>query len=330
MIDVYTPIGKLFPKRIRLKIRKEIVYSTINVEPDRFLGFALVVGFSIAYILASLLKHYNILPMHIGFALSFAMTELVLYLWITLSSDGKAKFVEEALPDALQLMSSNIRAGLTTDKALLMAARPEFGPLEYEIRRIGKETMAGRSLAQALLATRERIKSKNLDRTLELIVQSLKSGGKLGDLLDQTANDLRDQQIIQKEVSASVLMYVFFILIAIGLGAPALFSMSAFLVNLLETNMNMITKDMPNMASVSAALPISITSVSISQGFIKRYAVISLTASSFFGSIVIGLVLKGEERQGLKYFPALWVLSVGLFFLGGLILQKTLGGMLML
>jgi len=44
----------------------------------------------------------------------------------------------------------------------------------------------------------QRIKSDNLSKTLDLIVSSIKSGGKLADLLDQTAGDLRDQQIIQK------------------------------------------------------------------------------------------------------------------------------------
>jgi flagellar protein FlaJ len=237
--------------------------------------------------------------------------------------------VDEVLPDALQLMSSNIRAGLTTDKALLMAARPEFGPLEYEIRRIGKETIAGKTLTEALQKMNDRIRSRNLERTVDLIIQSIKSGGKLADLLDQTATDLRDQQIVQKEISASVLMYVFFILIAIGIGAPALFSMSSFLVTLLTKNMEMISKDLPaNMADVSRALPISITTVRIKPDFIRTYSLIALTASSFFGSIVVGLIMSGEEKQGLKYFPILLTIAISLFLLGGWVLNKTLGGML--
>jgi flagellar protein FlaJ len=210
-----------------------------------------------------------------------------------------------------------------------MAARPEFGPLEYEIRRVGKETMAGRNFTDSLCKMTKNLRSKNLERTVDLIVQSIKSGGKLADLLDQTATDLRDQQIVQKEISASVLMYVFFILIAVGLGAPALFSLSSFLVTILTKNMAMISKDLPtNMAEFSKAMPISITSGRVSPGFIRTYSIISLAASSFFGSMVVGLIMKGEEKQGLKYFIPLLVLSIGLFFLGGFILDKTLGGML--
>lgn len=329
MIDPYKPLGQLMPKKIRLMARERLQYSSLNIDPERFLGFTLIFGLGLGFILGSIIQQYNMLPLSVGFFTVFILFEFFIYIWLTLSADSKAKFVEEILPDALQLMSSNIRAGLTTDKALLMAARPEFGPLEYEIRRIGKETMAGKSLNDALAKMTYRIKSKNLERTIDLISQSLKSGGKLADLLDQTATDLRDQQIVQKEISASVLMYVFFILIAIGLGAPALFSLSSFLVTLLTKNMEMIAKDLPtNMDAMSKALPISITTARISPDFVRTYSIISLAASSFFGSMVVGLIMSGEERQGLKYFPLLLIISLGLFFLGGFILDVTLGGML--
>ena len=329
MIDPYRPIGQFMPKRIRIKMRETLCYSSLNVDPDKFLGFAFTLGLGVGFILGSILSRYEILPFFIGFGAVFLVVELVLYMWLSLSMDAKGKFVEEVLPDALQLMSSNIRAGLTTDKALLMAARPEFGPLEYEIRRISKETMAGKNLQDALVRMTDRIRSRNLERTIDLIVQSIKSGGKLADLLDQIATDLRDQQMMQKEISASVLMYVFFILIAIGFGAPALFSMSSFLVSLLTKNMEMISRDLPsNMAEMGQSLPISMTTVRITPAFIKTYAIISLVASSLFGSMVTGLIMSGEEKQGLRYFPMLVVLAVGLFLLGGWILDVTLGGML--
>ncbi len=329
MMDPYKPIGQLLPKGFRRKIKEKLSYSNLQINAEEFLGFALIFGTGIAFIAAFVLENVLQIPSYVLFLGVFIVFQLILFLWVSLSADSKGKFVEEVLPDALQLMSSNIRAGLTTDKALLMAARPEFGPLEYEIRRIGKETMAGRSLAEALGKMTDRIKSTNLERTVDLIVQSLKSGGKLADLLDQTASDLRDQQIIQKEISASVLMYVFFILIAIGLGAPALFALSSFLVTLLTQNMEMISKNMPsNMGEFSRAMPIAIMDVKIKAPFIQKYSIISLLASTFFGSIVAGLIMTGEEKQGLKYFPVMLVLSIGLFLLAGWILQKTLGGML--
>lgn len=329
-MDPYKPIGVLFPRNLRNRISAEIRYSNFKMDADSFLGFAVFFGFGFGYVIAIIISSFGILPVSIAFPLSLFIIEFLLYIWLNLSADSKARFVDEALPDALQLMSSNIRAGMTTDKALLLAARPEFGPLEEEIRRIGKETMAGISLAESLKKTTRKIKSKNLQRAIDLIVQSIKSGGKLADLLDQTANDLRDQQMIQKEISASVLMYVMFIFIAVGIGAPLLFAMSSFLVTLLTQSMNMIAADMPNFNEMGGAggVPISMRTITISAEFIRSYSILSLITSSFFGSLVMGLILKGEEKVGIKYFPVLVTISLSLFLIGRYILDITLGSMM--
>ncbi|MFC2154277.1 type II secretion system F family protein [Candidatus Altiarchaeota archaeon] len=327
-MNVFNPIVKILPRTTRIKYRQLLRFSRIQTPPDAFMGGMLILGLIFGVLMGIFLQSIGVLNVWIGIVVFFILFEGVVYLLVVLSADSKGREVEVALPDALQLMSSNIRAGLTTDKALLLAARPEFGYLSFEIKRIGKEAMAGRSLTDALQKTSKNVRSNNLARTIDLIVQSINSGGKLADLLEQTADDLRDQQMIQKEISASVLMYVFFIFIAIGFGAPALFAMSSFLVELMTGMMNTIAADMPNASEMGDAMPISVGNVKITSEFIHMYSLASLFASSFFGAMVMGLVMKGEERDGFKYFPILLAISIGLFFLGGFLLEKILGGMM--
>jgi hypothetical protein len=294
-----------------------------------FIGKAITWGVIIAFAGMLVLQRYEILSPTPTFFIIFLVFEVFIYIWVSLSGNSKGGIVDEALPDALQLMSSNIRAGLTTDKALLMAARPEFGPLEEEIRRIGKETMAGKNLVDSLQKTNEHIKSKDLERTIELIVYSITSGGQLADLLDQTADDIRDQQMLRKEIAASVLMYVIFIFIAITIGAPTLFALSSFLVQMLTENMSMIAEQMPSdFGAAGAALPISINESSIGPEFILTFSLLSLIASCFFGSMVIGLILKGEEKEGLKFLPIMAVVALCIFYIAKYALNSVLGGML--
>ncbi|RLI92833.1 MAG: hypothetical protein DRO92_04825, partial [Candidatus Altiarchaeales archaeon] len=257
----------------------------------------------------------------------FILVETFFYLWINLSIDSKTRQVEEILPDVLQLMSSNIRAGLTTDKALILSGRPEFGPLAEEIKRVGRETMMGRDLASALMDTTKRIRSDHLTRTMELIVSSIQSGGELADLLDQTASDLRDQQLIHKEISAGVLMYVIFIFIAIGIGAPALFVVSTFLVKLLAININTISSQMPSELTSQSTISLN----GIDEGFInfiEKYAYISLMVSSIFGGIIMSLIRTGNAKGGVKYIVILIVISFGIYFVGSYIMNSTFAGML--
>lgn len=326
-MEIYTSVTRFLPKDIRQKFSQLLVYAGIKLEPRRFLGFILVFGLIFSIISGYILNLLKILSPIPGFIASFILVELSFYFWVILSIDAKAKFTEEVLPDALQLMSSNIRAGLTTDKALLLAARPEFGPLADEIKRIGKETMTGGDLSVALMRTTKRIKSENLKKTIDLIANSIKSGGKLADLLDQTANDLREQQMVQKEISAGVLMYAMFIFIAIGMGAPLLFSMSLFLVRILVKMGTTIGAELPADTG-DIEIPISMSGSGITSEFMEMFAIISLIVSSVFGSMIIGLILKGNARSGVKYLLILLPMSIVLFFLGSYVMNTFLGGMM--
>jgi len=310
--------------------RKLVLYSSIDIDPDQFLNLIALIGVTLSVVIGAVLNaylDYNIIATSTTALLVYAFA---VYILLQLSAESKAKFVETILPDALQLMSSNIRAGLTTDKALLLAARPEFGPLKDEISRVGRETMAGRNFTDALNKSTARIRSKDMERTVALIVQSLKSGGQLADLLDQTADDMRDQQIIQKEISASVLMYAVFIAIAIAIGAPTLFALSSFLLELLVKNVELISSQMPTSfrSMASSAMPISIATISIKPDFVMTYSMISIAISTLFGSLVMGLILKGEETAGFKYIPVILIIALSLFYLAHYILQTLLGGMI--
>ncbi|MFZ2456617.1 MAG: type II secretion system F family protein [Candidatus Altiarchaeia archaeon] len=329
-MDLYASLSRFMPRKARKDFHQLITYSSITVNPDQLIGFIILTGIAFSLWISQLLgTNIGLLPYPVWVLIVFIAIEAVFYLWILFSVDSKAKFAESVLPDALQLMSSNIRAGLTTDRALILAARPEFGPLADEIRRVGRETMTGSSLGSALLKINQRIKSENLSKTIDLIVSSLKSGGKLADLLDQTSGDLRDQQIVQKEISASVLLYVIFIFIAIGLGAPLLFAMSGFLVQILGTMGSKISTGMGSDATFGGGkAPMSITSIQIDSTFLTQYTVLSLLFSSVFGSLIIGLILKGNAREGFKYAPFLVALSLGLYFLGTFIMTSMFGQMI--
>ncbi len=325
-MDIYTPIGRFLPKQISKNFYQLVKYSDIQINPDKLFGFAIVLGILFSCLLGYINIIFKILPAILGFPLFFIAFELLVYVWIILSIDAKARFTENVLPDALQLMSSNIRAGLTTDRALLLAARTEFGPLAIEIKRVGKETMTGRNLSDSLKKMTEAIRSETLSKTIDLINVSIRSGGKLADVLDQIANDLREQQMVQKEISASVLMYVLFIFIAIAFGAPLLFAMSSFLVKMLVSNMSVIAAELPSAQEMK--MPISVGAITISIDFIRTFALVSLAATSVFGSLIMGLILKGDEKSGIKFIPLLLVLSIGLFLLGGYVLEMFFGEMM--
>ncbi|MBU4501334.1 MAG: type II secretion system F family protein, partial [Nanoarchaeota archaeon] len=253
----------LYPKKIFQKYKNLLEYANIKTEPASFLGFILVFGFLLGWAIAfpaAKLFGWNLI---LTFIIIFVGFEIFIYMWLVLSVDAKAKFIERALPDALQLMSSNLRAGLTPEKALLLAARPEFGPLTKEINRMGKEITIGRDIDEALIGITKRIKSDKVSKTIMLIVTGIRSGGELASLLDHTSRNLREQDFIEQKIRSSINMYVIFIFTAVGLGAPMLYALSSFLVEVLTKVLSQV-----EMPKTSMAMPITISAVSIDPGFI--------------------------------------------------------------
>lgn len=275
---MYRFLANLIPKKMGDKFRELLVFSGVKIHPDRFIGFIFIFGLSLAIVLAFNLKvifHQNFIFM---FIMLFLLIEISVYTLLILNVDKKSKFIESILPDALQLMASNLRAGMTTDRALLLSARPEFGPFKDELNIAGKEIATGKEISKALMDVTKRVKSDILERTVELIVSGLKSGGELASLLEQNSEDLRNEALVDKKIRSSVQMYVIFIFIALSAGAPILYGLSSILVKIISQNLSML--EIP--PEVTATIPISITGVSVSPSFIVKYIIVSLIIPGFY------------------------------------------------
>src|SRR3989338_8958155 len=82
---------------------------------------------------------YNFLAALVSFFLTLGMCIGFIYFRDYFAIAGRIKRIEEVFPDFLQLMSSNLRAGMTIDRAILMSTRPEFNPFDEEILKTGRD-----------------------------------------------------------------------------------------------------------------------------------------------------------------------------------------------
>jgi len=250
----------------------------------------------------------------LSFLAVFSLVALFAYVFILLAADNRRTKMEEALPDFLILASANSRAGMTIDQALWHAAKPEFGLLSDEVQVVAKRTFGGVPFNESIDRLAVVVDSKIIRRTVSLIKQGLASGSKIAIILERTAQDARDMQIIKKEIAASLLMYVIFIVFAAAIGTPFLFAVSAKLVMLMEEVFSQIpasSGDMPAGAStfIHPQPPI----VTSEQFFI--FVLISLVATAVSSSLLIGVIQKGNKREGIKYIPFILIVGAVLFFI---------------
>lgn len=260
----------------------------------------------------------------ISLVLVFAIPFLIFfyfYFSIQLKRYRRIKKMEEVFSDFLQLMSSNLRAGITIDRSMLLSVREEFDPLDKEINKTGREIATGKSMETALLNMTKRIGSEKIHKTILLIISGMRAGGNLATLLEQTGRNMRGMDFIEKKAASNVLMYVIFIFVAVAVGAPALFALSTILIQTLST----LLAGIPQVESV--AIPFTLSKISVSVNFINYFALTFIIVIDVLASLVLGLVSKGEEKEGVKYFIPILIISLVVFFTIKLSLSGVMAGL---
>jgi len=314
---MYEYIIKILPKRLVRDYQRLLTHAGKERAQLRFIGFAYLFGIVIGIALVpvfSMFFHWAPISLVLGAIIVFALLECVIYARLMLRADARSRKVEAVLPDALQLIAINLRAGLTVDKALLNSARREFGPLQEQIAYAGKQIVAGRPVKDAFLSIPQKIRSDTLKRNVDVIIEGMESGGELADLLQETAEDLRNARVIEAEVKSVVLTYAIFIFFAAAIGAPLIFGVSTYLVDTMTTKTADVSlTDIISSESVNTGISVT-RSVSIDTGFLRMYAIASLMITSFFSALIIGMIKEGNEKRGLKYVPLMMALSLIIFF----------------
>ena len=321
---MYEFVQRLYPVKLKNGYQQLLTYCNIVMDVNRFLTVSMLVS----VIATVVLTLFTLIFFDVNFLILlvawFILIQGIIYAWLVLTADSRARFVEELLPDALQLMASNLRAGLTVDRALLLSARPEFGHFKEELNYVGKQLATGKELGDALMELSTRIRSDKLKKTFQIIVSAMASGGELAELLVQTASNLRQQRLVEQRVRSSVLVYVIFIFSAIAFGAPMLFGLSSFLVEVISDIFSKV--QLPPQDS-AMNLPLSFTKVSVPPSFVNTYVLVSMLFTSIMGSLILGLIAKGKEKEGLKYLPILVIVTISLYFLVRFSIKALLGGL---
>ncbi|MCX6775800.1 MAG: type II secretion system F family protein [Candidatus Micrarchaeota archaeon] len=315
MDDVYGAMGRLLTREWILRIEDALLMAGIDMSPEAFTGMVLLLVFGI--------------PIPIFIFLSKALPDLALliaggimvffgvavYVLLRMRVDSRKKQIEEVLPDFLQICAANVRAGMSIERALWFAARPEFGLLSEEIANTTRRTFGGEPFTQALKRLAKKFDSRQLNRTVNLIVEESSSGGEVATLLDKCAWDARQVQILHKEISEMMLMYVIFIVFASCIGAPMLYGLSYQLIHATNKIWQEIQiqnpQGFPKVGVMSLVQP---RPPKITTDDFYKFAIIATILVTFSASFIIAVVNTGVWINGFKYAPFFIGLGLVIFF----------------
>ncbi|MBS3131180.1 type II secretion system F family protein [Candidatus Woesearchaeota archaeon] len=249
---------------------------------------------------------------------------MLLYIALDVRVYKRKLDIEEVLPDFLQLTASNIKSGMTIDRALWYAVRPRFGVLAKEIEGVAKDTMGGMDLNDALEKFASKYDSVTLKRSISLLIEGISAGGEIGDLLNKIAINIQELKIMRKEMAANVSTYTIFITFASIIAAPFLFGLSGVLIQVIS-GIGATLSDLGSTAATSG-LGISFGTVGVDYSDFRIFAIVSLVITSFFSAAIVSTIKKGNVKSGIKYIPLFIAVSVTLFLFADFVLGIFLSG----
>jgi tight adherence protein C len=197
------------PPAIVDRLDDELVYagSPAGWDGQRLLAVKWVSA--VALVLASLV----ILPMaDFGFLRTVVVAPIAGFVgyyipeWLVRSRSGKRQYqIQRALPDALDLMSITVQAGLGFDAALERVSREMGGPLGEELYRVVQEMRLGKSRGEALRDLADRTTVEELKSFVMAMVQAEIFGISIAQVLNVQAEELRLKRRMRAEEQAQKL-----------------------------------------------------------------------------------------------------------------------------
>jgi len=218
-------IGRFYPRNtvngITLKLKRAGMESTSTEFFLGVKGFAAVVG---AVAGSSIL---NLMTGDLTQTIAGLFGGLILGFWapdfyLSSKAGGRANAVLSTLPDALDLLTISVEAGLGFDAALVKVTEKSKGPLAEEFKRAAGEQRIGKSRQEALRGISERVEVKELQNFISAIIQADQLGVSMSKVLRIQSEQLRmerRQRAEEKAARAPILI----MLPTVGCIFPSLF-----------------------------------------------------------------------------------------------------------
>ncbi len=333
---MYEKLSAFMPRKVISSIAQLIVQGGFKrITPRAYVGFTLFFAFSLSLLSFFIVQFYTQdVSISAGIPIAVFFLSIALFYFLLLATaDARANEIEQVLPHALQIISTNMRAGMTLENAVWGAALPEFGAFREEIQKVSADSFGGVPITTALQRLNERVRSPILSRAVKLIVEGISLGGEMSSLLENVANDIRTLQKLKQEIVTSTTTYSIFIVFAAIIISPLLFSVSVFYAEMNETvfqkkiSSSNVDQSLVQQAGFSSVPLIGLGGGGAStglNGIEKLFALASIVITAISSAFILALIQSGTLVKGVFYAPLFLLVSLAVFFLSSSILRVLL------
>lgn len=251
-----------------------------------------------------------------------ALFVAMIYSYMEYKIDGRRTKMENMFPDFLQIASANLRSGISLDRAMLLAARPEFTTFSDDVKDMNRRVFSGETLSDALRGLAAKYKSYQLQHAVRMILESLTYGGAMADLLDQLSKDMRNQQLTQKEISGQLFLYSIFIAFAALIASPVLYGLTSQMIVVTDTVWKGILASNPGGLPSTGFSFLKPTPPKITPQEYQYFALAAILVITGFAALIMSAISTGSAIKGLRWLPVFILIGIALFF----IMQTAIAG----
>ncbi|MGB4589586.1 MAG: type II secretion system F family protein [Clostridiaceae bacterium] len=198
-----------------MKKKKKLSQAYILMKPEEFLLISIFSGFALFLLLFMLtgLVAIGIL----GFVIGFVIPDF----YIDSIKKKRGKKLNKQLPEALDVISNGLKAGLSFSQAMNISGKELESPISDEFLKVVRDNTLGKTMDDSLLDLSQRNDDEDLDMFVTAMIIQRQVGGNLSEMLDTISNTIRERVRIRGEIntltSQSKLSAVIIAMLPIGL-----------------------------------------------------------------------------------------------------------------
>jgi len=219
--------------------------------------------------------------------------------------------IERDLPDVLKQMADTLRAGGTYEFALREIQESDLGPIKREVEIALRKLEEGENFENSLKSISDNVDSRIVKRAITIIIDSVRSGAGLANILEEIAEDVRSTHRVNRERISRTLLQVLFIVVAGAIVTPMIFGF-------VNTIVSLLTQFGGSQISGSGVQAVEAVLMST-----QVYILIEVGATS----VMVTLMREGNASKSIIYFPILLLIAFLTYYGARFVSGSILGGL---
>jgi archaeal flagellar protein FlaJ len=220
-----------------------------------------------------------------------------------LSDTKKRKLIEIEWLEYVRGLVEGVRSGLPIPQCVLNLKDKDYGYLTSYIRKLANQVEWGIPITDAFLTFANDTNNKMIKRSVAILIQAERSGGKMVDVLESVVNSVVSINILKEERKSSTFSQVvqgyivFFIFIGIML--------------VLEVKLMPMIQDLVGgLQGGTSGVALLEGAGDIAQLEFKKTFLSLIMVQGLFAGLMIGKFSEGSLKYGIKHSVALMVVSL--------------------